>query len=323
MSRRTSEANKAVASAWVNEKQLVFNGRGTRDWTSEQQSQILDKGKAYDDDGKAFEGHHMKSVEAYSEFQGEPSNIQFLSRVEHLDAHNGNTQNPTNGYYNLLTGETEMFTEDSCEPCKIIELSEPIKANNENTDSISERENEQNRETTELDDTASEHLISDDKKHDSITQQHKSGRNDNSAGTGAARKSVPKETVTSRKKKAGLLDKVATTLGFRTPADLGRATFHSIVRVIKVAAPIAAPIIIESVFNSRGSKNSNQTNSNRSNRSTNSTPVDFSELSNTSDSTRSSPIKHTVSESGQHYNTNTGRVWKIKAPYERGSDVNE
>jgi len=31
-------------------------------WTPEQQRDILEKGKAYTDDGKAFEGHHMKSA---------------------------------------------------------------------------------------------------------------------------------------------------------------------------------------------------------------------------------------------------------------------
>ena len=31
-------------------------GKGTREWTLQQQQDILDKGKAYDDNGKAFEG---------------------------------------------------------------------------------------------------------------------------------------------------------------------------------------------------------------------------------------------------------------------------
>ena len=71
---RTSlkERNKAVRKAWEREQQLVQEGNGTRDWTPEQQKEILELGKAYyhsDDpndinDGKAFEGHHMKSAEA-------------------------------------------------------------------------------------------------------------------------------------------------------------------------------------------------------------------------------------------------------------------
>lgn len=56
MSRRTSEANKAILAAWEKEQDLVREGKGTRDWTQEQQQDILDRGKAYDEDGKAFQG---------------------------------------------------------------------------------------------------------------------------------------------------------------------------------------------------------------------------------------------------------------------------
>ena len=63
MSRRTSEANKAICKAWNAEQQLVQEGKCTRDWTPEQQKDILEKGKAYDENGKAFEGHHMLNVD--------------------------------------------------------------------------------------------------------------------------------------------------------------------------------------------------------------------------------------------------------------------
>lgn len=126
MSRRTAEANKAIAIAWQNEQQLVREGKGTRDWTPEQQQDILNIGKAYDDDGKALEGHHMKSVAQYPDYQGNPDNIQFLTRSEHCEAHNGKFQNPTNGYFNPVTGETHDFGENGLEPCKSIELSNPV-----------------------------------------------------------------------------------------------------------------------------------------------------------------------------------------------------
>jgi len=126
MSRRTSEANKAIALAWSKEQQLIREGKGTRDWTPEQQQSILDKGKAYGEDGKAFEGHHMKSAEKYPEYQGDPENIQFLTRPEHFAAHDGNFQNPTNGYFNPYTGETIDFGLNKYEPCEILELSEPV-----------------------------------------------------------------------------------------------------------------------------------------------------------------------------------------------------
>ena len=79
MSRRTAEASKAIREAWQHEQTLVSEGQGTRDWTPEQQQSIIDVGKAYDDDGKAFIGHHMKSAERYPEYQGDSENIQFLT----------------------------------------------------------------------------------------------------------------------------------------------------------------------------------------------------------------------------------------------------
>ena len=126
MSKRTAEASKAIRAAWEKEQQLVLNGEGTREWTPEQQQSIIDKGKAYDDDGKAFEGHHMKSVKAFPEYQGEADNIQFLSRSEHLDAHGGSYRNETNGYYDPVTGETREFGDEPYKPCEIIKLKDPI-----------------------------------------------------------------------------------------------------------------------------------------------------------------------------------------------------
>lgn len=125
MSKRTSEANKAITQAWENEANLVRQGKGTRNWTVQQQNDILTKGKAYDENGKAFEGHHMKSAEAYPQFQGEPGNIQFLSRAEHFEAHDGNFQNATNGYFNHETGETKEFGDQPFQPCEPIDLTNP------------------------------------------------------------------------------------------------------------------------------------------------------------------------------------------------------
>lgn len=126
MSNRTAQANKAVNQAWLNEQKLVGEGKGTRDWNPKHQNEILERGRAYDDDGKAYQGHHMKSVEANPELQGDPMNIQFLSREEHKAAHFGDFHIPTNGYYDPKTGETIDFGEGSYVPCKIIELSDPV-----------------------------------------------------------------------------------------------------------------------------------------------------------------------------------------------------
>lgn len=120
------ERNKAVREAWIKEQNLVQEGKGTRAWTPEQQKDILEKGKAYDDSGKAIEGQHMKSAEQYPEYQGDPGNIQFLTRAEHLEAHNGNWQNPTNWYFNPVTKEKIEFGDGPFIPCETIQLPEPI-----------------------------------------------------------------------------------------------------------------------------------------------------------------------------------------------------
>lgn len=126
MSRRTREASMAVGVRWNKEQQLVSKGMGTRDWTPDQQQSIIETGKAYDDDGKAFEGHHMKSVEAYPEYQGDDGNIQFLTRVEHKAAHGGSFLYFTNGYYDPKTRSTKKFGGNIYEPCKEIKLSKPV-----------------------------------------------------------------------------------------------------------------------------------------------------------------------------------------------------
>lgn len=129
MSSRTAAAHKAIAAAWEKEQELVRQGKGTRDWTLEQQNDILDpeRGKAYDADGRAFDGQHMKSVAKYPEHQGNPDNIQFLTRQEHLEAHKGGWQNQTNWYYDPATKQFFDFAENELIPCRVIRLSNPIK----------------------------------------------------------------------------------------------------------------------------------------------------------------------------------------------------
>ena len=146
MSNRTSKASKAIREAWENEKKLVLEGKGSRDWTREQQQNIIDYGVAYDDNNKALEGHHKFCVATYPEYQGDADNIQFLTRAEHKAAHNGNFQNSTKGYYDYKTKKTIVYN-DKYEPNPIINLSDPIaisKNNSENSeyekDKISKKE---------------------------------------------------------------------------------------------------------------------------------------------------------------------------------------
>lgn len=126
MSTRTAGRNRAVREAWKNEQRLVLEGKGTRDWTEEQQQQIAELGKAYDDKGVAFEGQHMKSVSAYPEYHDDPRNIQFLSREEHLAAHGGSWMNQTNGYYDPVSKTMSDFGEGPPQPCAEMMLTNPL-----------------------------------------------------------------------------------------------------------------------------------------------------------------------------------------------------
>lgn len=128
MSSRTAGRNRAIREAWENEKSLVLEGKGTRDWTDEQQGQIAEKGKAYDDQGRAFEGQHMKCVSAYPEYLDDPRNIQFLSREEHLAAHGGSWMNQTNGYYDPVLKTMSDFGAGPPQPCAEMPLTNPLYA---------------------------------------------------------------------------------------------------------------------------------------------------------------------------------------------------
>lgn len=127
--------DNAKQEFWDNERNLVKEGKGTRDWTPEQQEQIMNlksngeerkhAGVPKDENGNAYEAHHMKSAEANPEHQGNGKNIQALTREEHQAAHGGNFRNSTNGEYNPKTSETKDFGESSPISPESLELSSP------------------------------------------------------------------------------------------------------------------------------------------------------------------------------------------------------
>lgn len=84
---------KAVKSAWGQEQSLVKAGGGTRDWTNRQREQIVKTGKL-----RNFQGHHVRSVNGHTKkWAGDPRNIKFVTRREHLREHRGNFRNETTG----------------------------------------------------------------------------------------------------------------------------------------------------------------------------------------------------------------------------------
>ena len=293
MSRRTAESNKAILAAWNKEQELVQEGKGTREWTPKQQQDILEKGKAYDDDGIAFQGQHMKSAEMYPEYQGDPGNIQFLTRAEHLEAHNGNWKNPTNWYFNPVTKEKFDFGDGPFIPCEIIQLPKPIIKSNLIVETKEEIIPEPVREV----DVKKELLNKPDEEH--IKVKHV----DN-----------VKPDVKQPKGFGNTVRKVIN-------AVVDFSNRHPVLtNIIKVVGVAGLTVVADSV-----------NNGGRSGSGIDSNDYDYTpsknESSSFSDDTvdvdssieRSSPEEHTVKGHGQRYHYKDGSVrWKEKGPYSRG-----
>ena len=143
MSSLSYERRKAVIGAWKKEKEYVSKGSGTRDWSQKEQKELLSKGSVH-----GYEGHHMKSVDGHNSRAGDSNNIQFLTREEHLDAHNGNFRNNTNGYYDQKTKTMHDFgrNKPTLEPQSLSNpLSERQRKNAMNPDYQKKKEAMQNK----------------------------------------------------------------------------------------------------------------------------------------------------------------------------------
>lgn len=152
--RLSNERQRAVRNAWKEEKDHVKSGQGTRDWSPSQQKELIQRGAV-----SGYEGHHMKSVSLYPKYAGDSKNIQFLSEKEHLDAHQGNYHNATNGYYDPESQKMNEFQSDELEPVVASDLTEYY---SEEYDSSLE----QAREAYISDDTAHEAKANDDAIND-------------------------------------------------------------------------------------------------------------------------------------------------------------
>lgn len=327
MSRRTSEASKAIRAAWLKEQELVAEGKGTRNWTPEQQKEILELGKAYyhsenpDDinDGKAFEGHHMKSAEAYPEYQGAPENIQFLSRPEHKEAHGGDYRNPTNGYFDPVTKTTRNFGDNIFEPCEIIKLSDPIVSLNDVV--------EVSLETTEISLKNVERSFEEEQQKNTHISKKPS----------ASKIPAPKSSPKAREGIGELIMKalkVAKGFSKNHPVLTGVLKAAG-VTFVAVGTEVIANRGKGSGGNSRSVSSDNYFSSSSDNHNIEVSKSDdydddgvddYDDVSLTdrdNPEVRTSPKEHTVSAHGQHYHTNDGLIWKEKQPYPRGGKHDE
>lgn len=305
MSKRTSEASKAIRAAWQKEQELVSQGKGTRDWTPEQQKEILVLGKAYyhsedpDDvnDGKAFEGHHMKSAEAYPEYQGDSENIQFLSRTEHQDAHGGDYRNTTNGYFDPVTKITRYFGDNKYEPCEIIKLTDPVSQSN--IAQVSSRKTEVSPKG--------------DKEKSSGEKQWKEEFTPKKSCISSA---TPDKT-SLKTSKSFFPKKIEAVVEFAK----GFSARHPVLAVL--AGILVMPTITKKILNS------NKELCDDSKSSFDDDYTDFFDTDACDDmpssrnypDERSSPEKHTVPPHKQHYHTKDGVILKEKEPYQRGGKL--
>lgn len=304
MSRRTAESNKAILAAWNKEQELVQKGKGTREWTLEQQQDILEKGKAYDEDGVAFQGQHMKSAEMYPEYQGDPRNIQFLTRVEHLEAHDGNWRNPTNWYFNPVTKEKFDFGDGPFIPCEIIQLPEPIMK----PSVIVETKEEILTEPIEKVEAKETPKIK--SKEETIN---------------AKPINIPKPDI----KQAGGFE---NTVKQALKAVLDFSNRHPVLTgIVKVVSAVGLAAAVDAVANGGQSNSGNgssddyrYTPSRNGSGSFNDDEVQVDIADTYSSVERSSPEEHMVKGHGQHYHYKDGSVrWREKDPYTRGHNKDD
>ena len=111
----------AVSKAWSNERALVLEGKGTRDWSKSEQAEIIATGKC-----KGYEGHHKCSVKNNPSQAGNEKNIQFVTKSEHIKAHNNNFKNDPQGRYDPKTQKITKYENGKIEPEPIIPLSDKM-----------------------------------------------------------------------------------------------------------------------------------------------------------------------------------------------------
>lgn len=304
MSSRTVERNKAVRLAWEREQELVREGKGTRDWTEEQQQDILDpdKGKAYDEEVRAFEGQHMKSVAEYPEYRSNPDNIQFLTKAEHLEAHKGNWKNPTNWYYDPVTKEFTDFGDGELIPCKIIELSEPIAiptvidADREKT----EAEKAENVETQFEDINAT-------------LEERETPLRVKTRSCPVEKQTIPKASAIPRaaKHESGFV---------KFLKGAGRFVVEHPLESLEIAGVVigGAAKMISSVAESRNSSSSTYKSKPSTSHSSSDTNIASKVADIVEKANRASPHENDVPGHKQRYHTREGVVWRDKAPYHRG-----
>lgn len=234
----------------------------------------------------------MKSAEMYPEYQGDPGNIQFLTRAEHLEAHDGNWQNPTNWYFNPVTKEKNDFGDGPFIPCEIIRLPESAVSITDNGSSLQEQDIEEKASSDKPKDALNKNSEADNKTYRELeaAKPHKV--------------QVPKK---------------ANNMFVRGLKSVGRLIVEHPVESLEIAGVViggAAKAISSVRENGTGSTHSRMSAPGSS--STNSSSVAEKVANIVEKASRSLPSENDVPGHKQRYHTKEGTIWKGKAPYHRG-----
>ena len=304
MSSRTAERTKAVRKAWEREQLLVSSGEGTRDWTPDQQQSILDIGIALDDEGKPFEGQHMKSVAAYPEYAGDPNNIQFLTRQEHLEAHDGSWQNQTNWYYDPITKQKFPFA-DALVPCKVIQLSNPIILPLSKGIPVEIECEPIQKKANVPEDDANARVVA--------NRPPTSGRSYN--GTTRAHDLAPIAPKKIPKGERKIIKAIKSVGRFIVEHPFESLEIAGVVvtGILRIVASSSSPGSISDTTDRESAETFEDDQSPSTKNDIASAVADIIEKAN-----RSSPREHEVPGHGQHYHTKDGVIWREKDPYRRG-----
>ena len=248
--------------------------------------------KGYDENARAFEGQHMKSAEKYPEYQGDPENIQFLTRAEHLEAHDGNWQNPTNWYFNPVTKEKVDFGDGPVIPCKVIQLAESV-VSESNVDSSLTEQRERKEQPDKTKDKSSRNVkVLKDTYKKTEAQTH-------------PKVQVPQKT-------SNMFARGLKSVG-KFIVEHPIESFEIVGVVIGGAAKAISSIRSRSSNSARNT--TQQVDSSAANTSIVEKVADIVEKTN-----RSLPCENDVSGHKQRYHTKNGVIWKNKAPYHRGGN---
>jgi hypothetical protein len=246
----------------------------------------------------------MKSAEAYPEYQGNPENIQFLSRTEHTQAHGG-WKKPTNGYYDYMTGMTHEFNDDVV-PCKVIALSDPIIVGE--LSSI-DTEAELLKKTKKEQSSGADQPTINSQKFTKATTTNPSNI---SALKSANKGSVPKTTSKNTLNRfINGVEKIAR--------KAGKFALEHKEEIIGVAVTFGTFILAKissSDGNSSGKSVSDLTDSLDYSPYSDAEKYDRADTSNSPE--RTSPREHEVPKHAQRYHTKEGIVVREKEPYHRG-----